>query len=79
MTTMAINAVYCERPALKLTITIPVVFWVWLERRRQRRLYARLSRLSPHLIRDMGIDPEDVRDAVAGTWDEIDPGRIRIR
>ncbi|MEQ1899629.1 MAG: DUF1127 domain-containing protein [Devosia sp.] len=38
-----------------------------LSRRRQRkRAYEELSRLDAHLLRDMGINPDDVRDAFEG-------------
>lgn len=42
-------------------------------------MLAGLSRLPPHLIRDMGLDPARVYDAVEGTWDEVNPGRYRDR
>ncbi len=44
-------------------------------RRRQKRDLVRLARVEPRLLRDMGFDPAVVREAVRGTWDEIDPGR----
>jgi uncharacterized protein YjiS (DUF1127 family) len=50
-----------------------------LRRHRERRLLARLSRLDPHVIRDMGFDPDSIYDELDGSWDEIDPGRYRNR
>jgi uncharacterized protein YjiS (DUF1127 family) len=37
---------------------------------RERRAIAHISRLSPHLIKDMGFDPQRI-NAAAGTWDGI--------
>lgn len=38
-----------------------------LSRKRERkRAYEQLSRLDAHLLRDMGINPDDVRDAFEG-------------
>ncbi|HEV7253098.1 MAG TPA: MFS transporter [Mesorhizobium sp.] len=42
--------------------------------RAKRRMMVRLSRLDPHLIRDIGFDPELVYAALDGSWDEVDPG-----
>jgi uncharacterized protein YjiS (DUF1127 family) len=42
----------------------------------ERRTIAKLSRLSPHLIRDMGLDPEAIRGALIGTWDEVHEDRF---
>jgi uncharacterized protein YjiS (DUF1127 family) len=42
----------------------------------ERRTIARLSRLSPHLIRDMGLDPDAIRGALIGTWDEVHEDRF---
>ena len=79
MATIAIRDVCWDPPTLRLAITIPDLFWSFMRRRRERRLMARLARLSPHLIRDIGFDPDQVYDAVAGTWGEVDPGRPRVR
>jgi uncharacterized protein YjiS (DUF1127 family) len=57
------------------------LFRSWLasaRRRRQARLTLfELSRLDAHLLRDMGINPADVRDALAGRWSSVwlDPMR----
>ncbi|MEX0955650.1 MAG: DUF1127 domain-containing protein [Rhizobiaceae bacterium] len=44
--------------------------------RRERSTVIALARLSPRMLRDMGIDPERVYEAVDGSWDEIDPHRL---
>ncbi len=77
MTTIAITDRCWERPTLRLTVTIPGILWVYLRRRRERRLFARLSRLPAHLIRDMGFDPDAVHEMALGTWDVVHPTRIR--
>lgn len=75
MTTIAFAEICQDPPSVRLVITVPDLLWSHLRRRRQRRLYARLARLSPHIIRDIGLDPDDVRAAVAGPFDPVVPGR----
>jgi uncharacterized protein YjiS (DUF1127 family) len=43
----------------------------FLARRQERRLMARLSRLDPHVLADMGFDPADVYRALEESWDEV--------
>ncbi|MCD7058288.1 hypothetical protein [Pelagibacterium xiamenense] len=50
-----------------------------IRKRRERWALVRISRRDPRLIRDMGLDPEEVYDAVPTSWDERHPGRLRIR
>lgn len=45
--------------------------------RNERQAIVALSRLDPRLIRDMGFDPEQVCEALDGTWDEVDPAISR--
>jgi uncharacterized protein YjiS (DUF1127 family) len=40
--------------------------------REERRALGQISRLGPHLIRDMGLDPEAVREQVGG-WEDLRP------
>ena len=51
---------------------------VFLRHRRDRRSIVDISRLSPHVIRDIGFEPEDVYGALKGSWDEVDPVTFRI-
>ncbi|MBB2970329.1 hypothetical protein [Mesorhizobium sp. RMAD-H1] len=44
--------------------------------RQERREFVALSRLAPHVIRDMGFDPEEIYAALNGSWDEVDPARF---
>jgi uncharacterized protein YjiS (DUF1127 family) len=45
--------------------------------RSERQALIALSRLDPRLIRDLGFDPEQVYEALDGTWDEVDPASLR--
>ena len=38
----------------------------WAERHRERATLTGLSRMQPHLLRDMGIEPGDIFDALDG-------------
>jgi uncharacterized protein YjiS (DUF1127 family) len=40
--------------------------------REERRALAQIARLGPRLIRDIGLDPEQVRGQVGG-WDDLRP------
>ena len=44
----------------------------------ERRVLARLARMSPHLMRDMGFDPEDIRAAADGEMRASEPFRRRL-
>jgi uncharacterized protein YjiS (DUF1127 family) len=79
MAMIAITDTGWERPTLRLSVPIPGVLWVYLRWRRQRRLFARLSRLGDHLIRDVGFDPDEVHGAMASPWEDVLPGRLRNR
>ena len=79
MTTIEIAELCADRPMPRLVFTVPDGLWAFVRRRAERRMYACLARLSPHLIRDAGFDPDVVHDAVAGSWDEVAPGRYRNR
>ena len=69
----------CGRPSLRLEVGLPRLIWDYLRRRTERRALARVSRLSEHLMRDAGFDPEEIYDAVPGRWEERHPGRLRVR
>ncbi len=79
MTTIAMTEPCCERTSLLPAVSVAEIFQAYLRWRRQRRTLACVSRLSEHLMRDAGLDPEDVYDAVPGRWEEAHPGRSRIR
>jgi hypothetical protein len=52
--------------------------WRAMRRHRQRRReIVAISRHGPRLIRDMGFDPEEVYKVLDGSWDEVDPARLR--
>ena len=38
----------------------------WVQRRKERATLTDLSRMQPHLLRDMGIEPGDIFDALDG-------------
>lgn len=53
---------------------IVAVIGVWRKirsRYEMRRDLVHLSRLSPRLIRDAGLDPERIYAALDGSWDEV--------
>lgn len=72
---------YNEVPALPVRAGLGGLFRAWLagvrKRREQRLTLYELSRVDDYLLRDMGINPADVRDALAGrrtsVW--LDPMR----
>jgi hypothetical protein len=44
-----------------------------------RRALVQISRLDPHIIRDMGFDPDAIYAALEGSWDEVEMGRFKRR
>ena len=44
----------------------------FVDRRREHRTIARLSRLPAHVVRDMGFDPEKIAAELQGSWDDVD-------
>lgn len=79
MTMIAISEIGHDRPFIRLEVAVPAFVVAWARRRSERLALARLSRLPDRLVRDAGFDPDAVRDAVSGTWDELNPGRYRHR
>ncbi len=54
---------------------------VWHAYRRrieEHRIIVGLSRHDPHVLRDMGFEPDEIYDAVRNTWDEV-PEQRRAR
>jgi uncharacterized protein YjiS (DUF1127 family) len=60
-----------ERPVRFSLFTPLLEAWQAYARQvEEHRTIVRLSRLDPHIIRDMGFDPADIHAALEGTWDE---------
>ncbi len=57
--------------------SLSAFFAHWWTARTERRQIARLSRLSPRMLRDLGYHPADIYRAVEGTWDEVTIDRFR--
>lgn len=43
----------------------------WVQRRKERATLTGLSRMQPHLLRDMGIEPGDIFDALDGKRNSV--------
>jgi len=77
MTAIELSASFRERPIRYDFLGTLIAGWQAMRRhRRERRELVALSRRAPHVIRDMGFDPEEVYAALNGSWDEIDPTRF---
>jgi hypothetical protein len=48
-----------------------------IERVRFRRAIVKLSGVSPHLLRDMGFEPEAIYEAADGDWRRLDAALTR--
>lgn len=66
-----------ERVRYDFVGALQAAWSAFAERRRERRTLVAISRLPPHVIRDMGFDPERIYEALDGTWDEVDPSSWR--
>lgn len=66
---------YVEAPAIGtgryagLLSAIGAAYGRALQRQRDRRLIAELSRRNPRVLADMGFDPDAIYAAVESTWD----------
>ena len=79
MTTMIVNTEgFRDRPAAPAHFDgLRAGLRALLRRREDRRALERLWRLGPRLVRDAGLDPDQVRAAVGGGWDDLLPaGRL---
>lgn len=47
------------------------LFRRWRQRREERATLMTLSRMQPHLLRDMGLEPGDVYDALDGNRSSV--------
>lgn len=65
-----------RRVRYDLVGALQAAWQAFVQRRRERHTVIALARLSPRMLRDMGIDPERVYEAVEGTWDEVEPHRL---
>jgi uncharacterized protein YjiS (DUF1127 family) len=66
-----------ERVRYDFIGALQAAWQAYAERRRERRMLIEISRLAPHVIRDMGLEPELVYEALDGSWDEVDPSSWR--
>ena len=73
------SGVFREQPARVDLLDFLRAGWrAWLRRREERRAIVAISRLAPHVIRDIGFEPERIYEALEGSWDEVDPVNFRI-
>jgi uncharacterized protein YjiS (DUF1127 family) len=74
MTAVEFSSAYDpDRARYDLVGTLRVGWQAMRRHRAERRIMVRLSRLDPHVIRDIGFDPERIYEALDGSWDEVDP------
>jgi uncharacterized protein YjiS (DUF1127 family) len=68
MTTIDLNdaVLELEAPRPERGTLIGRLFRSWHKKRMEQRTLSELSRMPVHLLRDMGIEPADVRDALDG-------------
>lgn len=66
MTTIDLNETVLDAPRPERGSPIGRLFRRWDEKRQQRRTLSELSHMPVHLLRDMGIEPADVYDALEG-------------
>ena len=79
MATIEFTDVCCGRPSLRLEVGLPRLIWGYLRQRAERRTLNRIARLPERLMRDAGVDPEKIYDALPHRWEERHPGRLRVR
>ena len=79
MATIEVSGGFRKRPVRHDLLGALRAGWQsFLRRREERRAMVAISRLDPHLIRDVGFDPAQVHKAVGGGWDAIDPVGLRM-
>jgi len=80
MTTFQLDGVYRDAPTPPDFLDAVRAGWQeFLRLRRERQTMVTISRLGPRVIRDIGLDPERVRQAVGDGWDDLDPMRFLLR
>ena len=70
-----------SRPAARPTDRLDALRAAWLDVRRrhaERRALARVGRLGPRLLADMGFPPEDTTATFAGRWDDLRPNGLLV-
>lgn len=67
------------RPSAPVGAALRSLWQSTVRRRLERRTLVKLSRLPPHVVRDMGFDPERIAEALEGSWDEVDLARYLRR
>ena len=73
MSSLAGSAYVNEAPAKSGILAALIGIWSEVVRRHHtRQTIARISRLNPRLIRDIGFDPEPVDDIVERTWAQVE-------
>ena len=79
MTTMDVTSGFPTQPIWQDLVGAQIAGWqTFLRRREEHRRVAAISRLGPRLIRDMGLDPERIHEALEGTWEEVQPVAFRL-
>ncbi len=73
MTTLALEIPVCELPGSTFVDDIRQLLRNEIARRQRKHLFRRLSRMSPRLLADMGVDPDEARRAAESSWDELRP------
>jgi uncharacterized protein YjiS (DUF1127 family) len=71
------NAIELNQPLLEVSRAntdagyIRRLFRRWRERREERATLLALARMQAHLLRDMGIEPSDIYDALDGNRSSV--------
>ena len=77
MTTMDVTSGFPTQPIWQDLVGAQIAGWqTFLRRREEHRRVAAISRLGPRLIRDMGLDPERIHEALEGTLGGGPAGRF---
>lgn len=66
MTSIDLNETVLDAPRPERSSLIGRFFRRWGKKRQQRRTLSELSHMPMHLLRDMGIEPADVYEALDG-------------
>jgi uncharacterized protein YjiS (DUF1127 family) len=72
MTSIALPDSFAERSTTSPLAALKNGAREAIERMRFRRAIVKLSGVSPHLLRDMGFEPEAIYEAADGDWRRLD-------